>query len=135
VKEGKDGKRGIAMMFVRYPNDHESDSVRMWNRSTNCIVMTRDVIWLKRMFFTRPADDTLWDDDTDEVDMKKDISSLSLMAADDDNNDDETVKEEEAEEEQCQSKTVQWADDAEEATEESDVVTDELVTACDTGGR
>jgi hypothetical protein len=87
------------------------------------------------MFFTRPADDTLWDDDTDEVDMKKDISSLSLMAADDDNDDDGTVKEEEAEEEQCQSKTVQWADDAEEATEESDVVTDELVTACDTGGR
>jgi hypothetical protein len=71
VKEGKDGKtgdRGIAMMFVGYPNNRESDSVRMWNRSTNRVVVTRDVIWLKRMFFTRPDDDILLGDDVDDVD-------------------------------------------------------------------
>ena len=38
VKEGKDGKtddRGEAMMFFRYPYNHELDSVRMWNLNTN----------------------------------------------------------------------------------------------------
>jgi hypothetical protein len=129
VKEGKDGKtgnRGIAMMFIGYPNNRESDSICMWNRSTNRVVVTRDVIWLKRMFFTRPDDDILWGDDADEVDEDGNLVIKPDEAADDED-DDATVKEEEAEEEQRQSKTVRWADVAEEATEELDV-TDELVT-------
>ena len=54
VKEGKDGKTGDCgklMMFVGYPSNGESDSVRMWNPTTNQVVTTRVVIWLKRMFF------------------------------------------------------------------------------------
>ena len=54
MKEGKDSKtgdRGELMMFVGYPLDQESDSVHMWNRDTNGIVTTCDVIWLKRLFF------------------------------------------------------------------------------------
>jgi hypothetical protein len=57
VKEGKDGKfgdRGTVMMFVGYPFNREADCVRMWNESTNRVVETRDVIWLKRMYF-KPA--------------------------------------------------------------------------------
>ena len=38
------------MMFVGYA-DHESDSVRMCNSVTAWVIMTRDVIWLKKMFF------------------------------------------------------------------------------------
>ena len=54
IKEGKDRKTvdcGELMMFVGYPSNRESDSVRMWNPTTNRIVTTRDVIWLKQMFF------------------------------------------------------------------------------------
>merc|ERR1712127_224283 len=39
------------MMFVGYPANRETDSVRMWNPDTNGVVTSRDVIWLKRMFF------------------------------------------------------------------------------------
>ena len=39
------------MMFVRYPYNHESDSVRMWNLDSNQVLVTCDVIWLKHMFF------------------------------------------------------------------------------------
>ena len=41
----------MAMMFVGYPYNCEEDSVRMWNPGTNGVVTTRDVIWLKRMFY------------------------------------------------------------------------------------
>ena len=54
MKDGKDGKtgdRGELMMFVGYPSNCESDSVRMWNPQMNRVVMTRNVIWMKRMFF------------------------------------------------------------------------------------
>ena len=54
-KDGKTGDRGSTMMFVGYPSSHESDSVRMWNQDTNRVVTTRDVIWLKRMFFDIPT--------------------------------------------------------------------------------
>ena len=56
VTEGKNkktGDRGIVMMFVGY-SDRESDSYRFWNPDTNRVVVTRDVIFLKRMFFVQP---------------------------------------------------------------------------------
>jgi hypothetical protein len=57
VKEGKDGKtgdRGQDMMFVGYAVDRDSDCVRMYNPETNRVVQTRDVIWLKRMYYEKP---------------------------------------------------------------------------------
>ena len=42
------------MMFVGYA-DRESDSVRMWDMRTSRVVVSRDVVWLKCMFF---KDDT-----------------------------------------------------------------------------
>ena len=53
---GKSGDRGTEMMFVGYPENRESDSVRMWDPSTNGVVTTRDVIWMKRIYYTRRAD-------------------------------------------------------------------------------
>ena len=53
VAEGKNAKigdRGTPMMFVGY-SGRESDSYRMWNPSTNRVVVTRDIIWLKRMYY------------------------------------------------------------------------------------
>ena len=54
IKKGKDGKtgdRGIDMMFVGYPLNREEDSYRMWNKTTNGVVTSRDIIFLKQMFF------------------------------------------------------------------------------------
>ena len=54
VKEGrncKTGDCGKLMMFVGYPSNRESDSIQMWNPSTNRVMTTRDVIWLKRIVF------------------------------------------------------------------------------------
>ena len=49
---GKSGNRGIEMMLIGYASNRESDSVRMWDPSTNGVVTTHDVIWMKRMYYT-----------------------------------------------------------------------------------
>ena len=41
-------------MFVRYA-EHESDNVRMWDMCTSRVMVSQDVIWLKRMFFKDDA--------------------------------------------------------------------------------
>lgn len=51
-KNAKTGDRGTAMMMVGYA-DREHDSKRMWNPKTNRTVVTRDIIWMKRMMFER----------------------------------------------------------------------------------
>lgn len=43
--------RGRQCMFVGYEPDHPGDCYRMWYPKTNKILVTRDVIWLHRMFF------------------------------------------------------------------------------------
>ena len=56
VKIGKDGKvgdRGVTMIFVGYADDNAGDVYRMYNPFTKYVVVTRDVMWLKRMFYER----------------------------------------------------------------------------------
>lgn len=60
VKEGKDGKtgdRGRKMMFVGYPPNRESDSVKMWDPNTNGVWTTRDVTFLDMMFYRAPEEE------------------------------------------------------------------------------
>ena len=52
--DGKSGDHGIEMMFIGYPANRESDSVLMWDPITNGVLITRDVIWMKQMYFTQP---------------------------------------------------------------------------------
>lgn len=40
-------------MMVGYAKDHAGDVYRMWNPETNGIRETRDVIWLRRMFYEK----------------------------------------------------------------------------------
>ena len=49
-KDSKTGDKGATMMFVGYA-ERESDSVRMWDMRTSRVVVSRDIMWLKRMFF------------------------------------------------------------------------------------
>jgi hypothetical protein len=46
--------RGEQCMFVGYAINHSGDTYRMWNLSTNRVHETRDITWLKRMYFTQP---------------------------------------------------------------------------------
>jgi hypothetical protein len=45
--------RGVACMFIGYPPNHKGDCYQMWNPVTNGVHTTRDVIWLKRMFYNK----------------------------------------------------------------------------------
>ena len=96
VKEGKDGKtgdKGIAMMFVGYPLNREADSVRMWNQITNGVVTTRDVIWLKRMFFERKEKEELFTLDDDGTKVKVEASDEEVDDVPDLREDETKVKE------------------------------------------
>jgi hypothetical protein len=46
------------MMFVGYA-ERESDSMRVWDMLTSQVIVSHDVIWLKRMFFKDGATDII----------------------------------------------------------------------------
>jgi hypothetical protein len=43
--------RGITCMLVGYADNHTGDCYEMLNWKTSRILVTRDVLWLKRMYF------------------------------------------------------------------------------------
>jgi hypothetical protein len=42
--------------MVGYDLDHEGDCYRMYNPVTERVHLTRDIIWLKKMFYERPTE-------------------------------------------------------------------------------
>ena len=50
---GKLADRGVQCMMVGYALQHTGDTYRMWDPNTNRIHTTRDIIWLKRMFYPK----------------------------------------------------------------------------------
>ena len=48
---GKLKDKGILMMFVGYPDNHAGDAYRMYNEKTKRIIVTRDVVWMEKMYF------------------------------------------------------------------------------------
>eukprot|EP00797_Seminavis_robusta_P025408 Sro4424_g353970.1 Retrotransposon protein (325) ;mRNA; r:373-1349 len=49
--KGKD--RGAVCMFVGYPNAHAGDCYKMWDPSTRRVHVSRDVVWLHRMYYKK----------------------------------------------------------------------------------
>jgi hypothetical protein len=49
--------RGVHCMFIGYADDHDSDVYRMWSPKTERVHITRDVIWMKHMMFTKGIED------------------------------------------------------------------------------
>jgi len=45
--------RGKVCMFVGYSPDHHGDTLRMWDPDTKRVHLSRDVVWLKKIFFGR----------------------------------------------------------------------------------
>ena len=54
VTTSKIEDRGTTCMFVGYAINHDSAVYRMWNEETNRVIVSRDVIWLRRMFYVQP---------------------------------------------------------------------------------
>ena len=44
-------------MFVGYSKDHDGDCYDMYYPKTNSIYTTRDVIWLRRMYYNLPVEE------------------------------------------------------------------------------
>jgi hypothetical protein len=66
--------RGVQCMMVGYAVDHAGDVYRMWDPRTNRVHETRDVIWLRRLFYEKPeptaeviAPEKIEDDDVEET--------------------------------------------------------------------
>jgi hypothetical protein len=53
-KDGKNKDQEVTGMFVGYTSNHEGDCYKMRNPKTKKISETRDVVFLKRMFFRTP---------------------------------------------------------------------------------
>ena len=51
--------RGVQCMFVGYALDHDGDCYRMWNPETDGVHTTRDIIWLRRMYFSKPNESAI----------------------------------------------------------------------------
>jgi hypothetical protein len=45
--------RGVQCMFVAYAKDHEGGCYQIWDPKTKRVHETRDIIWLRRMFYTK----------------------------------------------------------------------------------
>ena len=43
--------KGVTCMFAGYDKQHSADSYLMWSVDPNFVYVSRDVIWLQRMFF------------------------------------------------------------------------------------
>ena len=63
--------RGIQCMFVGHSKNHDGDCYEMWYPKTNSIYHSRDVVWLKRMYYTRAPEEGVEqeeiNDQSDEV--------------------------------------------------------------------
>ena len=51
VTTSKIEDRGTTCMLVGYAIKRDSGVYRMWNETTNRVIVSKDVIWLKRMYF------------------------------------------------------------------------------------
>ncbi len=67
--QGKLKDKGILMMFVGYPDNHAGDAYRMYNEKTKRIIVSRDVVWMEKMFYGKegkPQKFKLLDDEEED---------------------------------------------------------------------
>ena len=77
-------------MFVHYMDDHNGDVYGMWNPNTGRVTVTRDIIWLQRMYFSK--DTTEEDLDVIVEPEEKEMSSADANTkTEDEESDDSSV--------------------------------------------
>ena len=52
--------KGVTCMFIGYAEDHPHDCFLMWNAKTNGVHTSRDIVWLRRMYFSKQADKAIF---------------------------------------------------------------------------
>ena len=62
-------ERGITCMFVGYAKQHAGDCYEMLNLQTNRVLITRDVLWLNKMYF---SDNSAPYEETEDVEENED---------------------------------------------------------------
>jgi hypothetical protein len=86
-------ERGITCMFVGYPDNHAGDTYEMLNLETRRVMITRDVIWLNRMYFADA--DTIDETITNvEEEIEIDIESVNEEEEKEENEEEETKDDE-----------------------------------------
>ena len=95
--------RGQVCMFVGYPDSHACDTYRMWDPRSTRVHVSRDIIWMGRMFFSPssalpPAFSTSNSEIFTEVDHTKPSPTATPPIEDDPSNDEALTDTEEANE-------------------------------------
>jgi hypothetical protein len=123
--------RGLTCMFVGYAEDHSSDCYRMWDPKTNSVHVTRDIIWLRRMFFNK----TVFGNDDFIVTLPHPVTSINDgdFAAVDFDDDDASEKNSNIDEENGQNGSVSEAGESGTPHLENDNMVREVVTTTRSG--
>lgn len=115
--------RGIQCMMVGYPPDHTSDCYEMWDPATGGVHTTRDIIWLKRMYFEKLIRLPPPEIDTQGGDLAVKIPQAVILGAGEDNvqlgyetTDNETTEAEEGNENETEVENEPEAEAASEGT-------------------
>lgn len=70
--------KGVHCMFVGYATDHSGDTYRMYDPTTNRVRITRDVIWLQRMFRQKPVNTKELTTDALDIEFTEDASQIPV---------------------------------------------------------
>lgn len=106
--------RGVTCMFVGYNDKAGNDVHRMWNPQTNRVHNTRDIVWMKKLFYDKVVDDSSYydgdirvgrdkgketADDGSDYESDDDLVSLPAIMNNESASDDEEDEEDEKDEE------------------------------------
>ena len=82
----KMNQRGITCMMVGYAVNHSDGVYRMWNPSSNRIIISRDVTWLKRMYYQpeKMEQEILVNNDDDDNEVRESQGNDLARTSDDD---------------------------------------------------
>jgi hypothetical protein len=70
--------RGTTCIFVGYTENHSSDVYRMLNLSTNSIILSCNIIWLKKSYkdWTSTKQSTFYEEQDNEVELPTGLKGL-----------------------------------------------------------
>jgi len=84
--EAKLKNKGTIYIMVGYADEHDGDCYRMYELINHYIYLTRDVVWLKRMYYPKPTDqpipdyvieDAIPDDEMEAGENNSDVTPIS----------------------------------------------------------
>jgi hypothetical protein len=111
--------RGVQCMFVGYALNHPRDTYRMWNPKTGGIHESHDVIWLKRMYYSKPKKED--ESSLMEIDRVDDEQQASKKAGEGDGNANEEAEAKEPKEpDEAEEEEPNNEEDNDEETEEKE---------------